>query len=83
MELLYMRNALKNEEVSSVPRLKEAIKTLWTTNLSEDYFTSLGNVMPLPMQDVINAGENVINSVEVKQFLTLFLSMWSTFPKPE
>jgi hypothetical protein len=52
----YMKNALKNEDISSVPRLMEAIKTLWTTNLSKEYFSSLSNSMPKRMQDVINAG---------------------------
>jgi len=55
----YMKNALKNEDISSVPRLTEAIKTLWTTNLGKEYFSSLSNYMPKRMQDVINAGRDM------------------------
>jgi transposase len=50
----YMKNALKNENISSVLRLTEAIKNLWTRNLTREYFTNLSNSMPNRMQDVIN-----------------------------
>jgi hypothetical protein len=44
-----MKNALKNEDITSIRRLMEAIKNLWTRNLSREYFTNLSNSMPKRM----------------------------------
>jgi transposase len=49
----FMKNKLSNEDISSIPELKEAILKMWTRNISRDYLASLSNSMPQRMEAVI------------------------------
>jgi hypothetical protein len=48
-----MKNKLSNEDISSIPKLKEAILKMWTRDISRDYLASLSNSMPQRMEAVI------------------------------
>ncbi len=45
----FMKNNLSNEDISSIPKLKEAILKMWTRDISRDYLASLSNSMPQRM----------------------------------
>ena len=47
----YMKNKLKEVDISSVPRLQEALLKLWTQDLRKDYLVNLSNSMPRRIQD--------------------------------
>ncbi len=55
-----MKNKLSNEDISSIPKLKEAILKMWTQDISRDYLASLSNPpsMPKRMEAVINNKEH-------------------------
>ncbi len=48
-----MKNKLSNGNISSIPKLKEAILKMWTKDISRDYLASLSNSMPKRMEAVI------------------------------
>jgi transposase len=42
----FMKNKLSNKDISSIPKLKEALLKMWTQDISRDYLASLSNSMP-------------------------------------
>ena len=50
-----MKNKLQKCDTGSIPKLTEAIKILWVTDLSPEYCKSLSDSMPKRIQDVIKA----------------------------
>lgn len=51
----FMKEEVKRQDTSSVPKLVEALKKLWTTGLSQDYFKKLSDSMPRRLEMVIAA----------------------------
>jgi transposase len=49
----FMKNKLRTQDISSVPKLKEAILKLWTQDISTEYLSSLSNSMPKRIEAVI------------------------------
>jgi transposase len=49
----FMKNKLRTQDISSVPKLKDAILKLWTQDISTEYLRSLSNSMPKRMEAVI------------------------------
>jgi hypothetical protein len=52
----YMKNKLNDQDISSVPKLKEAITKMWTMEISVEYLRSLSDSMPRRMEEVIKNG---------------------------
>ena len=50
-----MKNMLKKKDVSSVPKLTEAIRQLWIEDLKPDYLKKLSDSMPKRLEMVIAA----------------------------
>ena len=50
-----MKGKLNGCNTSSVPRLKEEIKKLWTSNMDHQYFKNQAESMPRRLSDVIKA----------------------------
>lgn len=51
----YMKTKLKKQDISSVPKLTQEIKMLWTMELSREYLRSLSDSMPARLKLVIAA----------------------------
>lgn len=51
----YMKNQLRKKDISSVPKLSEEIKLMWTKDMSRAYFKKLSDSMPRRMKLVIEA----------------------------
>jgi transposase len=51
----FMKKKLGGKDISSVPKLTNEIKILWTTNICQEYFKKLSNSMPTRIQKVIAA----------------------------
>ncbi len=51
----YIKRKLKSQDISSVPKLKEAILKLWTQDMSQDYLRTLSDSMPNRIKAVIDA----------------------------
>jgi transposase len=51
----YMKRKLKSQDISSVPKLKEAILKLWTQDMSREYLKTLSDSMPNRIKAVIDA----------------------------
>jgi transposase len=51
----FMKGKLKDKDVSSVPKLINEIKMLWTTKISREYFKKLSDSMPTRIKKVLAA----------------------------
>jgi hypothetical protein len=51
-----MKQKLKVLDISSLPKLKEALLKLWTQDLSKDYLASLSASMPSRISVIIKNG---------------------------
>ena len=51
----FMKNELRKKDISSVPKLIDELKSLWTSGLSHEYLKKLSDSMPRRMQMVIQA----------------------------
>jgi transposase len=52
----FMKNRLNSQDISSVPKLKEAITKMWTMDISVEYLRTLSDSMPRRMEEVIKNG---------------------------
>jgi hypothetical protein len=50
-----MKKKWGGRDISSVPKLSNEIKILWTTNICQEYFKKLSNSIPTRIQKVIAA----------------------------
>jgi hypothetical protein len=54
-----MKQKLKDGDISSLLKLKEALQKLWTQDLSKDYLASLSASMPRRIAAVIKNGRDM------------------------
>jgi hypothetical protein len=52
----HMKNKLKDVDISSLPKLKDALSKLWTQDLSNVYLAGLSASMPRRIAEVIKSG---------------------------
>jgi hypothetical protein len=50
-----MKRKLTSQDISSVPKLKEAILKMWTQDMSQDYLRTLRDSTPNRLKAVIDA----------------------------
>ncbi len=55
----FMKNKLRTQDISSVPKLKEAILKMWTQDICTEYLSSLSNSMPKRIEAVIKNHGNM------------------------
>jgi hypothetical protein len=49
----FIKNNLKNQDISSLPKFKEAILKMWPLEISTEYLSNLSSSMPRRMEAVI------------------------------
>jgi len=51
----FFQHKLRKKDTSSAPKLDKAVKEVWCTEMTREYFQKLSDSMPRRMQLVINA----------------------------
>jgi hypothetical protein len=49
----FIKNKLSTKDISSIPKLKEAVLKMWTQDISTEYLSSLSNSIPKRIETVI------------------------------
>jgi hypothetical protein len=57
-----MKQKLKNnKEITSLPKLIQAVKMMWVTDINQDYFKKLASSMPKRLKLVIKSKGDMTN----------------------
>jgi hypothetical protein len=63
-----MKNKLK-EDISSLPKLKDALLKLWTQDLSNDYLAALRGLMPRRIIAIIKDGRHMTKYILIESIV--------------